>query len=333
VRVLVAVDGAGFAGPWRVARAIGDGWERARPGDEVRLHPLSDGGPGLLDAVEAAGDSRVEVEVAGPLGHPVDAAVLVRPDGTAVVEAAMACGAGAAPEGNLDPLAATTYGVGQLLAAARDTGARRVLVGDAGCVAPDGGAGALMGLGFRITVEDGSGVKIGAGELSRVAAVERGWSASWDDVEVVVLAGGTRPGAAPQAGSDATAATLARGHRRWARVASRDLRPNDAASAGEPGGVAFGLALALGAAVVSGPAAVAELVGLEDAIAAVDLVVAVDPDDGPPSPVAGHVRDLAAAAATPAVMLQLASADLGEVDAGGGARVADAAAALASRVG
>ena len=190
MRVLVAPDSmGGLLGARRLAAAIARGWQRARPDDEVVQVPMSDGGEGLLDVLHRPRDTRVEVEVAGPLGHPVDAWVSLRDDGTAVVESALACGLAHLRPEQRDPLRATTYGVGQLLDAARDAGARRVLVGLGGSATVDGGAGALTGLGFRLRVADGSGLKVGAADLHRVVTIERGWAdPAWDDLEVEVLA-------------------------------------------------------------------------------------------------------------------------------------------------
>src|SRR5680860_685409 len=96
------------------------GWRRARPFDELRLVPMSDGGDGLLEVVAAAvpGAVRTVAEVADARGIATMAEWLRLPDGSAVVESARACGLHQLPPERRDPLLTTTYGVGQLLIAA-----------------------------------------------------------------------------------------------------------------------------------------------------------------------------------------------------------------------
>ncbi|MFO7595622.1 MAG: glycerate kinase, partial [Desulfocurvibacter africanus] len=175
MRVVIAPDGfGGTLGPRDAAAAIARGWLRVRPHDEVVLAPLSDGGEGLLDVLAGPDDTWVTTEVVGPLGLPVDAAFLLRRDGTAVIESARACGLALVPPSRRSPLETTTFGVGELLLAARDAGASRVLLGLGGSATVDGGAGALTGLGYRLRVADGSGLKIGGRDLGRIDRVEPG---------------------------------------------------------------------------------------------------------------------------------------------------------------
>jgi glycerate 2-kinase len=285
VRVVVAPDGfGGTLAADEAARAIATGWARSRPEDELVSVPMSDGGEGLLRAIARAQDTWQHTEVAGPHGHPVAAAWLVRPDGTAVIESAAACGLHLVPVDRRDPMLATTYGVGQLLEAARAEGARRVVVGLGGSATVDGGSGALGGLGFRLRVEHGSGLRIGGAELGQVARVERGWVRDWSGIEVVLLADVSTPlGAAaatfgPQKGATpAQVDELARALMRWADVVARDLTPGDdlrhVPGSGAAGGLGFALAASIGARFEPGSAAVGELVGLPDELDRAELVV------------------------------------------------------------
>jgi glycerate kinase len=143
--VLVAPDS--FKGTFRaaeVAGAIGRGLERAglMPPD---LCPLADGGEGTMEALMLAlGGDCVGVEVSDPLGRPVQAQFgLVEDGGTAVLEMAAASGLGLVAEAERDAWAASTYGTGELICAAVDTGAQVVLIGVGGSATTDGGAGAL----------------------------------------------------------------------------------------------------------------------------------------------------------------------------------------------
>jgi glycerate 2-kinase len=143
--VLVAPDSfkGTFSAP-RVAAAIGRGLERAglMPPD---LCPVADGGEGTLDALlPQLGGELVAVEVQDPLGREIRAGFgLVEDGGTAIVEMASASGLGLVAEDERDAWAASTYGTGQLIAAAAEAGAQVILVAVGGSATTDGGAGAL----------------------------------------------------------------------------------------------------------------------------------------------------------------------------------------------
>ena len=116
-----------------------------RAGFAARALPLADGGEGTLDALLGSlPGTRRRRRVTGPDGLPVEAEWAALDDGTAVVEMARASGL-ALVERN-DPLTATTYGTGELIAAALDHGCRRVIVGVGGSATVDGGLGALDAL-------------------------------------------------------------------------------------------------------------------------------------------------------------------------------------------
>jgi glycerate 2-kinase len=131
-----------------VARALADGWLRARPDDEVVLCPLADGGEGTLAAIEAAGGwIRQTARVHDPLRRIIDARWLLSADGErAVVEMAEASGLSRVAAAERDPIAATSVGTGELVGAAIDAGARHVTLGIGGSATTDGGRGMLEGL-------------------------------------------------------------------------------------------------------------------------------------------------------------------------------------------
>jgi glycerate 2-kinase len=143
--VLVAPDSfkGTFSAP-QVAAAIGRGLERAglMPPD---LCPVADGGEGTLDALlPQLGGELIAVEVQDPLGREIRAGFgLVEDGGTAIVEMASASGLGLVAEDERDAWAASTYGTGQLIAAAAEAGAQVILVAVGGSATTDGGAGAL----------------------------------------------------------------------------------------------------------------------------------------------------------------------------------------------
>jgi glycerate kinase len=109
------------------------------------LCPVADGGEGTLDALlPQLGGELVAVEVQDPLGREIRAGFgLVEDGGTAIVEMASASGLGLVAEDERDAWAASTYGTGQLIAAAAEAGAQVILVAVGGSATTDGGAGAL----------------------------------------------------------------------------------------------------------------------------------------------------------------------------------------------
>ncbi len=226
------------------AVAASRGWEC----DQV---PLADGGEGTL---EVLGGANRASWVTGPLGQRVLAGWRLS-GGTAVIEAAAACGlvlAGGA-EGN-DAVDATTSGVGELIVEAIEAGAREIVVGLGGSASTDGGLGALRAVRSSARLHS----------VTLVAAC---------DVRTGFLDAATVFG--PQKGASANQVTLL--SRRLARLAQvyRDEHGVDVTSlpgAGAAGGLAGGLA-AIGAPLVSGFDLVADRVGLADAMEGADLVV------------------------------------------------------------
>ena len=217
--------------------------------------PVADGGEGLLDAVAAhVGGTRRRAKVRGPLGEAVEAEWLLA-GRTAVIEMARASGLVLAggPEGN-DPMAATTYGTGELVAAAVSAGARRVIIGLGGSATTDGGQGALEALQ----------------PTSRLAGIKLVVAC---DVTTAFADAAEEFG--PQKG--ATPAHIALLRRRLERLAGDYRRRTgvdvtDLPGAGAAGGLAGGLAT-IGAELVPGFELVADLIDLPDRVARADLVV------------------------------------------------------------
>jgi glycerate kinase len=279
MRVVVAPDKMrGTASARELAAAVGRaaaaaGWDC----DEV---PVADGGEGTLDVL--GGPNRTTT-VDGPLGEPVSAAW--RLDGrTAVVEMAQASGlalTGGADDN--DPIAASSVGTGELIAAAVDAGARRVLVGMGGSATTDGGLGALRALY----------------PLHRLAGVEL---LVLCDVRTPFV--DAAPVFAPQKGASTAQVELLR--RRLDRLADVYLADHGVdvrtlEGAGAAGGLAGGLAVA-GARLVSGFDAVADELDLHDLIEGADLVVTAEgflDEQSFEGKVVGGVAEMAAAAGVP----------------------------------
>lgn len=210
----------------------------ARAGWNAVELPLADGGEGTLDAL---GGGNRGTTVTGPLGTPVEASWRLEEDGTALIEAAQACGlslAGGAERN--DPLAATSRGVGELVAAAVAEGATRIVVAVGGVASTDGGAGALEALPASLPpLEVACDVDARFLDAADVFAPQKG--ATPEQVEIL-------------------------------RTRLGRLDVHDLPGAGAAGGLAGGLA-ARGARLVPGFDLVAARLGLDLALADADLLV------------------------------------------------------------
>ena len=147
--VLIAPDSfKGSLTSVQVARALADGWARARPDDEIVLSPLADGGEGTLEAVAAAGGwAWVTASVRDPIGRPISGRWLRSDDGSAaVIEMAEASGLSRLRPDERDPIGASTAGTGDLINAALDAGVRSIVMGIGGSATTDGGRGMLEAL-------------------------------------------------------------------------------------------------------------------------------------------------------------------------------------------
>jgi glycerate 2-kinase len=286
MRVLVAPDSfGGTLSAVQAAEAMSTGWGRVAPGDEVVARPLSDGGPGFVDVLASVlGGQVVEVTVPDPLGRTVPARFL-RAGDTAYVESAQAAGLHLLSGAERDPTRTTSYGVGVLLVAAVETGARRVVVGLGGSGTNDAGAGMLAALGVAPLDGGGAALPHGGGALVALDRMEgvprlRGVDlvmASDVDNPLVGPHGasavfGPQKGATPEDVALLDAALI-----RWAQVAERDIPGAPAGLAALPGGGAAGglgaAMLALGARRESGIELVRRLVGLDAVVDEVDLVL------------------------------------------------------------
>ncbi len=284
-RVLLAPDKfKGSLAAVEVAVHLIEGIRSVAPGTDVRWVPLADGGDGTVAAVVAAGFTDVPVIASGPMGMPEPASYAER-DGTAVIELATVCGMQRLPEGRLEPMTASSFGLGEVVREAVGRGARRVVLGIGGSASTDGGAGFLQALGA--SVRDGHGTEVGrgGGALHSAATLDlAGARATMDGVELVIASDVDNPllgprGAAavygPQKGADALdVAELEAALANWAAVAATATGRDDSAvpGSGAAGGVGFG-ALTVGGSIRSGVALLLELVGFDAMLAEADLVV------------------------------------------------------------
>ena len=306
-RVLLAIDSfKGSVSSAQAESAVAEGVRRVWPDAEVNTLPLADGGEGTLDAVAACGGEIVTCEVAGPLGDRVSARMLV--DGereSAVIEMAEAAGIGYSPCTEPAALAATTYGMGELMLRAVRAGAKTLYIGLGGSATNDGGAGMLQALGARLVDDHGRDIAPGLAGLERVAGVDLVPAVrALDGVRIVVLSDVENPlvgrrGALAvfggQKGLPTGDAEALRKYDSWmvgygrlldaAIVEARAqglLRVPEGArtfgsvlgvpGAGAAGGLGAAL-LALGAELRSGVETVLDLVGFDERVRDADLVI------------------------------------------------------------
>lgn len=155
----------------QAANSIARGLRRSGVTTDLVLMPVADGGDGTLDAFLARGGDRVEVMVRDPLERPIRAAFGMVGD-TAIIEMARASGLALLTDAERDPLRATTYGTGELIGAALDAGARRIIIGLGGSATVDGGAGCLQALGLRLLDANGKPIPVGGGGLAALAQID-----------------------------------------------------------------------------------------------------------------------------------------------------------------
>jgi glycerate kinase len=164
----------------QVAAAIAGGLRLALPGADLLARPMADGGEGTLAALSAGLGVRVlSRRVTGPLTEmQLDAPIALLPDGTAVIESAAASGLSPLASEDRDPLATTTFGTGQLIAAAAAAGAKRIVLGLGGTATVDGGLGALQACGLSILTTDGEPLSptepLCGRDIGRVLTVKHG---------------------------------------------------------------------------------------------------------------------------------------------------------------
>ncbi len=307
--------------------AMASGVRRAFAAAEVDGLPLSDGGPGLTDVLITA--QRGELRTAralDPLGRPVDAGFgLIDGGRTAVVELAAASGLTLLRRSELDPLRASSYGTGQVIRAALDTGARRLVVGIGGSATNDGGAGMVSALGARLLDATGRELPSGGAALAQLHRID---VSALDErlrtTEIVAACDVTNPltgseGASavygPQKGATpAMVAELDIALHHYAEVIDRDLgvAVANVPGAGAAGGAGVALLAFLAAELRPGFAMVSEMTGLVRRLADADLALTGEGSTDRQSSYGKVVGGLGALAAQQRVPLFVLSGSLGD---------------------
>ncbi len=255
------------------------------PACEVVCIPVADGGEGTVDCfIQAMGAQRVGVTVTNALGEK-SAAAYARLGELAIIE--MAAAAGLPQVGALRcPGTATTYGVGELIAHAVDSGCRKILLGLGGSATNDGGCGCAAALGVGFLDADGQSFVPVGDTLGRIARIDTAEAAALlRSVEITVMCDVTNPlygptGAAyvfaPQKGADAEKVkSLDAGLRHFGDVirSQYGLDVSAMPGAGAAGGMGAGCVALLGGTIQSGIDAVLDVTGFDRQLEGADLVI------------------------------------------------------------
>lgn len=270
-----------------VAQAIALGWAAVYPEAEMALKPMADGGEGTVDAVlAAAGGERRELQVQGPLGDAVTAHWGLLSDNTAVIEMAAASGLHWVPREQRDATITSSFGTGELIRAALDAGAGRIILGLGGSATNDCGAGLMQALGVRFLDKDDRELAPGGAALINLAQVDlsnldsRVLNVQFDiaaDVDNPLVGPrgasavfGPQKGATPEQVQALDAAL-----QRMSRVVTSTLGEDfsEIPGVGAAGGLGFAAKAFLKAGFRPGVDLVAELSGLRAALQDADLVI------------------------------------------------------------
>jgi glycerate 2-kinase len=291
MKILVAPNALkGSVSAVEAAQRIGRGLKKSGLDVVVDLMPIADGGDDTMDVLVASGGEIREVEALDPLNRPILSQFALLADGrTAVVEMARASGLKLLAPAERNPLLTSTYGTGQLMAAAIKAGAQRIIVGIGGSATNDGGVGCALALGLRIEDSEGRSVPGTGGSLKHVHRIAvDGMMPELNDVEILVacdvdnpLLGprgasavyGPQKGATPQQVQELES-NLAHFYGLVAQTLGIDAR--ESPGAGAAGGLGAGLMTFLNAQPRSGVDLVLEYLDLPNRLIGVDLVITAE---------------------------------------------------------
>jgi glycerate kinase len=290
MKVVIAPDKfKGSLSAAQIADAIAQGVRCADPNAQIDLCPMADGGEGTVHALVAATRGRfLTHRVTGPLPEmKVDATFGLLGDGTtAVIEMASASGLHLLRRCQYDPMATTTFGTGELMVAAIEAGAQRILLGIGGSATTDGGIGALQACGFPVLLEDGEPTSMTeplcGQDLARVVLIKHGRGGPIDGFPIDVACDVTNPlfgpngaahvfapqkGAAPQQVEELDALLK--------QLATRTGKLAEAQTpgAGAAGGLGFGLLAFAGAKLRPGIDIVIDATRLRRRLVGADLCI------------------------------------------------------------
>ena len=282
MKIVVAMDSfKGSLTSLEAGNAVKSGILRACPDAEVKVLPLADGGEGTLDCIAPfVGGDEIRLTVTGPSGAPVDSSYIYdQSDRCAYIEMARASGLTLVPEASRDPLTATSYGTGELIADAVKKGARKIFVFIGGSATNDGGAGMLQALGVKLTDCSGNDIGPGAAGLKELAAIDMS-GLCIGDISITVACDVTNPLCGPDGASfvygpqkGAAPETCAEMDSYLAHFASVSGFSSSETGTGAAGGMSFALKDFCGANLMSGAEMVLAVTAAEPEIEGCNIVI------------------------------------------------------------
>ncbi|MDR2820901.1 MAG: glycerate kinase [Desulfovibrio sp.] len=289
MHIVIAPDSfKGCLSALAVASAMEQGILRVFPEASVDKIPIADGGEGTVSALVAATDGTVySSTVTGPRGDPVDAQWGMFGDGnTAVIEMAAASGLPLLLPDRRDVLNACTRGTGELVRAALDRGAGRIIIGIGGSATNDGGMGFIRALGAKFLDASGAELPPGGAALSKLAHIDlSGLDPRLAGTELLVACDVDNPlcgprGASavfgPQKGADPEkVAILDAALLHYAQIAADVTgkpRAAETAGAGAAGGLGAGLLFFTGATLMPGVTLVLNATNFDARVKSADIV-------------------------------------------------------------
>lgn len=287
MKLLVAFDSfKGSLTSLEAAEAFGEGWLSTVPSAEITKIAIADGGEGTLSAlIETMGGEWCEAEASDPIGRPIVVRYGVA-GGRAIIESATASGLTLLKAKERNPLNTTTYGLGEVIRSALDSGHRNFIITLGGSATNDGGVGMLQALGYRFYDSYGNELRGGGKILDKIAKIDcqgahralgesRFTIASDVDNPLLGDQGATRI-YSPQKGADsAMVELLEQGMTNYAEQAQKTLNKDfsNAKGAGAAGGLGYALLAFMGATMRSGIDIVIEATGLRERAKACDIII------------------------------------------------------------
>ncbi len=288
MKAVIAIDS--FKGSMTSIEAgvsASEGLKRAYPSAEAHVFPIADGGEGTVEAlVEGMGGKYAAVEVQNPMGRKIEAVYGIVNQSTAVIEMSAAAGITLLKQNELNPMIATTYGVGEMIKDAISLGCRDFIIGIGGSATNDGGVGMLQALGFKFTDINGSSVPYGAQGLQKIHSIDGSealpelkacrFSIACDVTNPLYGENGCSKIYSPQKGAtESQAREMDIAMRHYAKVTAEkypDANP-DYPGSGAAGGIGFAFMSFLKGELKPGIELILNLIKLEYAIENADLVI------------------------------------------------------------
>jgi len=301
MRILVAPDKfKGSLGARAVAENIGAGFRKSRPDSRIDIVPMADGGEGTAEVIcDALHGSWTTCQAHDALGRAIECRYAqIESDKLAVMEMSEAAGMRRVRGDEVDLPSATTFGVGEMLLHAMQSGVNRIIIGLGGSATNDGGFGMARALGFRFLAgpepdRELTGKVTELQGLTRIETIAAVFMSAADETrrlkhrspQIVAAVdvknplvgenGATHIFARQKGATPDQIEALEHALTRLADVVARDLKHDfrDRAGAGAAGGLGFGLLSFCGASVRSGFEIVAESIGLESKIREADIII------------------------------------------------------------